>query len=134
MFPEPLWISRSIWPLTFNVRSKVPSAAAHAEELATSNNANVEICSFLFMLASRETDGNLTYSKRIREQGTALLQHDLVVFFQAAEQLCLCAVGDATGNVHLALAVFAFGIGDLDRRLLIFVVDDRAFGDDQNVL
>src|SRR4051812_45131842 len=65
----------------------------------------------------------------------ALLQHHFFIFFQiVADYLGFGAVGDADLHVHLAFAVLAFGIHQLDRRMLVFVVDDGAFGNDDGVL
>src|SRR6185437_6098585 len=63
-----------------------------------------------------------------------LLQHHLVAFLQTAEQLGLGAVGDADIDRDFLLAVFGASVGNFNRRLLVFVVNNRAFGNLKNVL
>src|SRR5579862_7988201 len=64
----------------------------------------------------------------------SLLQYDLIAFFQPAQYFGLRAVRDSDVDGHFIFAVFTLRVGNLHGCLLVFVVDDRAFRNLQNVL
>src|SRR5579862_2965676 len=63
-----------------------------------------------------------------------LLQNDLVAFLQTAQDFSLRSIRNPDVDGNLALAFLTFLVGNLHRGLLVFVVQDRAFGDLQHVL
>ena len=62
----------------------------------------------------REQKMRRTEVRRFRRDYCELLENNLVVFFQAAENLGTGAVGDSDLDRHFLLAVLATRIGDLD--------------------
>jgi len=60
--------------------------------------------------------------------GLALLQHDLVVFLQAAQDLRLGAVRDSSLHGDFLFAILAARIGNFNEGFLVFVVEQCPFG------
>src|SRR5712664_3029374 len=65
--------------------------------------------------------------------GNRLLQDDLLLFVETFENLRLDAVGNAQLYAEFLLAVVSLGVGNFDRCLAFFVVDQRGFGNHQDV-
>src|SRR4051812_42809760 len=63
-----------------------------------------------------------------------LLQDDLIALLEAFQDFRLGAVRDADLDGSLLLAAVSLRVHDLDGSFLVFVVDDGAFGDHQDVL
>src|SRR5579864_220234 len=78
--------------------------------------------------------GWLAEVRGLRSDAAFLLQYDLIAFLQPAQNFCLRAVGDPNVDRHLILAFLTLRIGNLNRRLLVLVVENRAFRDLQIIL
>src|SRR5260370_36681264 len=63
-----------------------------------------------------------------------LLQNDLLFLVEAVEDFCLHAVRNAQLHTEFFLAVFSLGVGNLNRSLSLFVINQRGFGNHQHVL
>src|SRR5215469_8720175 len=79
----------------------------------------------------------LRYSRKVAERSgakPALLQNHLIALVQALQHLGFRAIRDADVDGRFTLAVFAFRVGNFDRSVAIFVVDDGALGNLQHAL
>src|SRR5262249_45633055 len=122
MLPELETTSKSTGPETWSVRSKWPVAEALAGNALIADNATrmpKVLNAFMFPPKTRNE---------------CLLENDFLAFLQAGEKLCLGSVRDAYGYRDFLLAVLGRGIRHLDRRLAVFVVDQRPFRNHQYAL
>src|SRR6266446_1081691 len=142
--PDPVVNSRCTGPLTCKARWNEPSDAAAAGRarrqtktatvrLATAQAESIKGITFRRFMASPERLFEICIPRAGSGPGP-LLQHYLIAFFEPTEELGLGAVRDSYVNRNLLLAVFRAGIGHFDRRLLVLVVDNRAFGDLEHTL
>src|SRR3977135_361623 len=142
--PDPVVNSRCTGPLTCKARWNEPSDAAAAGRarrqtktatvrLATVQAESIKGTTFRRFMVLLNAYSKYASQEQVPDPGP-LLQHYLIAFFEPTEELGLGAVRDSYVNRNLLLAVFRAGIGHFDRRLLVLVVDNRAFGDLEHTL
>src|SRR5271165_4148749 len=151
MDPEPVSICKFTAPLTCKVRSKLPSAAKAGSASTKAGNARAilrtkfgrRILSSFVPARSRveKQKGTEALPRALERPGAIhrdrvipLLQYDLVAFVQPFQDFGFGAIGNANVDGDLALTVFALGIRNVDGSVAVFVVNDCAFGDLENVL
>ena len=68
------------------------------------------------------------------EHRSLLLQHDLVAFFEAGDDFGDGSVGESDGDGDLAEALFLMFVGNLDRGILLVVVEHSVFRNGEDAL